>query len=488
MRKQRRGSGFIPTFSSLLLGLTLACGVETTDPSEDEMHLGEVAAELVEPPDGKEIFLERCPTAADARDRTLFVSNTGPWNSSRPLGSSSNPYRTITLALKAARPGNIIEVRPGTYPEQLVINPSTTRAGTAIAPILVRGASSFRTRIVPPTGRVVGSLLTLSQPYWIFQSLEVDIQGKASFAALFERNTYCSQLIDSRIHRGTAGGGVVISSANNVLIGNNEIYDFSKSGADSHGVVVKNASREIFVLENNIHQTAGDSVQCQMDGNRPAYLYIEHNQLHDAGENGVDIKGCDSVFVRTNSIFDFPNLSRYPWQASTSAAEAVVVHADATNVQLVSNTISDAGRGISLGGTTAGDQPVDVLIRNNTISDIFNFANRGNGQGIRVVQVNRVQIRANLVQRTADAGLRLAADEPLGAPGMLVFDNILRDMPLFVRLGRAQYRAQMRMDRNRYEGPRGKFTATGLVNLGEFPEWRSKLAPAGLEQNSIRVP
>ncbi|NTX39564.1 right-handed parallel beta-helix repeat-containing protein [Myxococcus sp. CA033] len=478
----------MPMFGSLLLGLTLACGVETANPGEDELGLTEVVAELVEPPPGIDIYLDRCPTATAAPGATLFVSNTGPWNPSRPLGSTDNPYRTIGAAVRAAVPGNIIEVRGGTYPEHVLINPETTRPGTAIAPIVLRGQASARPRIVPPTNRVVGSVLNLSQPYWILQFLEVDLQGKASFGALFERNTYCSQLIDSTLHGGTAGGGVVLSNANNVLVRQNEIYNFSKTGTDSHGVVLKNSAREIFILENQVHQTSGDSVQCQMNGTRPAYLYIEYNLLHDAGENGVDIKGCDSVFIRFNSIFDFPNLTLYPWQANNSAAEAVVIHENATNVQIVSNYISQAGRGISVGGLAAADQPVDLLIRNNTISDIYNYANRGNGQGIRVVQANRIQIRSNLLQRTADAGLRLAADEPLGATGLVVYDNILRDMPLFVRLGRAQYRLLAQMDRNRYEGPIGKFTATGLALEVEFPVWRTRLAPEGLEQNSLRVP
>ncbi|WP_338864577.1 right-handed parallel beta-helix repeat-containing protein [Myxococcus stipitatus] len=478
-------------FGTFVLGLMVACGVEgveLTGPSEDALRLGAAMSGPVEPPDGRELYFGRCPSGADARGPTLYVSKTGPWNPSEPVGSSANPYRTIGAALKAAQPGNVIDVLPGTYAEQLVISPLTTQEGAPTAPIVLRGSSDLRSRITPPSGRVVGSLLNVSQPYWILQSLEVNVQGKDSFAALFERNTYCSQLIDSRMHAGTSGGGVVTSGANNVLIDNNEIYDFSKTNADSHGVVLKNASREIFVLKNNIHATSGDSVQCQTDGNRPAFIFVEYNELHGSGENGVDIKGCDSVFVRYNTMYNFPNLTRYPWQVNSSAAEAVVIHADATNIQLVSNVISHAGRGISVGSTSLLEHPVDILIRDNTISDIYDFQKRGNGQGIRIVQANGVQILANLVQRTADAGLRLAADEPLEAMGLAVFDNILRDMTLFVRLGRVEYRPQMQMDRNRYEGPTGRFTATGIVNNVEFPAWRSALAPEGLEQNSVRIP
>ncbi|WP_223635750.1 right-handed parallel beta-helix repeat-containing protein [Corallococcus sp. EGB] len=476
----------MPAFGSLLLGLTLACGVETAHPAEDALDVQEARVKFAEPDPGRDIFQGRCPMTANGP--TLYVSNTGPWSPSSPLGSSANPYRTIAAAVAAAVPGNIIEVRGGTYPERVVISPDTARPGTSMAPIVLRGQASARPRIVPPTDRAVGSVLNVSQPYWILQFLEVDAQSKASFGALFERNTYCSQLVRSALHRGTAGGGVVLSYANNVLISQNEIYDFSKSGADSHGVVIKDSAREVFVLENQIHETSGDSVQCQTNTGRPSYVYIENNVMHDAGENGVDIKGCDSIFIRNNTMFNFPNLTLYPWAVNSSAAEAVVLHVDPTNIQIVSNTISQAGRGVSVGSISPGTGPVDVLIRANTISDIYNFQNRGNGQGIRIVQGNRIQVLQNRVQRTVDAGLRLAADAPHVVTGLSVFDNILQDMQLFVRLGDSDDRRLMQMDRNTYQGPTGKFTATNLVWNVDFPAWRAALASEGLEQNSVRIP
>ncbi|MCP3167857.1 right-handed parallel beta-helix repeat-containing protein [Myxococcus sp. QH3KD-4-1] len=472
-----------------MFSLTMACGVTPSDLSEGEPELMESESKVVEPREGMEIYLDTCPTATVAPGSTLFVSNRGPWNPAVRLGSGGNPYRTIVEAVKAAKAGNIIEVRAGTYPEQVVIDSATSQAGTAIAPIVLRGQSlPNRPRLVPPTDRVVGSVLSVSQPYWIIQGMEIDLQGKASFGALFTRNTYCTQLISSEIHGGTAGGGVVVSNANNVLIHKNLIYNFSRPGADSHGVLFRDASRDIYVLENEIRQTSGDSVQCQIDGNRAVSLFVENNELHDAGENGIDIKGCDSLYLRFNNLHDFGNLTLYPWAATSSAAEGIVIHEDATNVQIIGNVIQRAGRGISVGGTANTARPLDVLIRNNTITDIFNFQDRGNGQGIRVVQANRIQIRTNLIERTADAGMRLAADEPLGITGLIATNNIFRDMPLFVRLGRKENRLLSVIDRNRYEGPTGVFTATGLVNEGQFPAWRTALAPEGLEQNSVRIP
>ncbi|MBJ6765643.1 right-handed parallel beta-helix repeat-containing protein [Myxococcaceae bacterium JPH2] len=470
-------------------GLLLACGQEPPPRESPPEMAWATQAQRVEPGDAEDIFRSRCPTTVPPpRSETLFVANTGTHHEDSPLGSLDNPFTTITAAVKAARPGSIIQVSPGTYPEQVTITPDIAKAGTATAPIILRGATSARPVIVPGPGRVVGSLLMVSLPYWIVESFEVDVRGNPSFAALFEGSTYCSQLINSHLHGGRTGSGVVVNRASNLLIGGTEIHDFWKVGQDSHGVTAKGTSSDVFVVRNNIHDVAGDSVQCQEANGRPAGLYIERNELHDAGENAVDVKGCDVVAIRKNTIHDFPNLALFPWQANTSAAEAVLIHEDATNVSIVGNVISHAGRGVSVGGMAATDHPAGVMIQDNTISDIFNYANRFNGQGIRIVKASGVIVTGNTIERTADAGLRLAADEPLVVSGLAVFNNTLRDMGFFVMLGRTEHHPNLQMDRNRYEGPSGRFVAAGLLYQGDFPVWQAKLAPQGLELNSVRVP
>ncbi|MCP3101309.1 right-handed parallel beta-helix repeat-containing protein [Myxococcus sp. K15C18031901] len=450
---------------------------------------GEVEPPVVAANEAALRFQATCPSSQTPPvGATRYVANTGPRDPSKPLGSSDNPYPTISAAVRASFPGDLIQVRSGTYAEQIAITPEKgARSGTLSAPIILRGDTTNKPRIVP-TATNVGSLVMVSQPYWIVQSLEVDVQERPSFAVLFQNATFCSQILDSRLHGGRAGGGVIASNAETVLVQGNAIYDFSKTGTDSHGVAVKGTTREVFVLENDIHDASGDAVQCQPDaGNRPSGLYVERNQLHDCGENGIDIKACDNISVNTNTIYSFPNLESFPWQANSSAAEAVLVHEDATNIQIVANRISVAGRGISIGGTSAVDNPVNVTLSNNTVTDIFNFANRGNGQGIRIVKANKVRVLGNTIERTVGEGLRLAADEPLIVTGLSVFDNTLRNINFFVKLGRPQYRPGLQMDRNRYEGPDGKFSCFGILAEGDFTVWRNRLAPYGLEQSSVKI-
>ncbi|WP_338863136.1 right-handed parallel beta-helix repeat-containing protein [Myxococcus stipitatus] len=390
-------------------------------------------------------------------------------------------------AVKVALPGNIILVRSGDYNERVSITtPYGARPGTVTAPIVLRGEMAGRPRIIPPA-TTVGALLDVQLPYWIVEFFEIDVQGKPSFAALFQNNTQCAQLHDSLLHGGRTGAGITVSYANFVLINHNEIYDFSKTNTDSHGIAIRGVTRSVFILNNDIHDVAADGVQCQPNGGRPSTILVERNQLHDTGENGVDVKACDDLLVYLNRIYSFPNLARFPWQANTSAAEAVLVHEDATNIQIVSNEIFQAGRGVAIGGNNAIDLPTNVQIGSNSIHDIYNYANRGNGQGIRIVTGKGVQIISNTIERTVDAGLRLAADDPNSVMGLIVYDNVLRNMPLFVRLGSKANRPGMGMDRNRYEGPSGVFTITGVLWSGTFAQWLAALAPEFLDQHSVRV-
>ncbi|MCE9667253.1 right-handed parallel beta-helix repeat-containing protein [Myxococcus stipitatus] len=505
MRNEKKKQGHRRgRLAALLWGLALACGPGVEQAPEESRHLQAYATRLqddgeqtgddepappeVAPDENARRFQTTCPTSQTPPvGVTRFVANTGPRDPSKPLGSSDNPYPTISQAVRATYPGDVIQVRPGTYAEQIAITPAKgARPGTANAPIILRGDATSLPRIVP-TATNVGSLVMVSQPYWIVQSIEVDVQLRPSFAVLFQDATHCSQILDSDLHGGRAGGGVIVSHAETVLIQGNEIYDFSKTGTDSHGVAVKGTSQAIYVLGNDIHDTSGDAVQCQPDVTRPDGLYIEGNQLHDCGENGVDIKACDNISVNTNTIFSFPNLAKFPWQANTSAAEAVLVHEDATNLQITGNYIAKAGRGISIGGLSPVDNPVNLTLTNNLITDIYNYANRGNGQGIRVVRANKVRVLNNTIEATVSEGLRLAADEPQIVTGLSVFDNTLRNMTYFVKLGRAQYRPGLQMDRNRYVGPDGKFSCFGILAEGDFTVWRSRLAPYGLEQASVKL-
>ena len=242
-------------------------------------------------------------------------------------------------------------------------------------------------------------------------------------------------------------------------------------------------SRAIFVTENKLHDASGTACGASPSGGRPSTLLIERNRLYAAGENGVDLKACDDILVHQNAITNFPNVAAYPWQANTSAGEAVLAHENATNAQHLDNEIASAGRGISPGGNNDIDHPVNVRIAGNPIHDC---AKRINGQGIRIVKAQGVHVLGNMLERTRDAGMRLVADEPNTVAGLIVYDSVLRDMRLFVRLGAIKRRPGVGMDRDRYEGPQGRVTITQQRWEGDYDASRGVLSSTALDQFSSR--
>jgi hypothetical protein len=308
---------------------------------------------------------------------------------------------------------------------------------------------------------------------WNLENLHVNVDGAPMFAVAFQLGASGSRLSGSELHGGTSGAGVLVQGPTDITLEDNHLHHFIKPGDDAHGVAVVGPSSDVAIRNNDIHHNSGDSIQCQA-GNGPAEgLLIEGNQLHDEGENGVDIKECHDVIVRNNQLAGFPNTAlRAP---GSSAGEAVVLHATARGVVIQGNSISRAGRGVSvLGGSTL---PEDIWVEGNTVQDIRNFP-EGNGQGIRISGGKNVQVVGNTVGATASYGLMLAADG-LNVSGLVVRNNHLRGggQPLLLRLGREQFRPELSMGENHYalggilkaDGVQAKLQGELAQLQGQFP-------------------
>jgi nitrous oxidase accessory protein NosD len=393
-----------------------------------------------------------------------------PSGSDGAKGSHEAPFRTINRALSAAEPGDGIRVQAGEYKENVVID-GKARAGTREAPITLLGEGM--PRIVPGQGG--GALVQVRRPYWHIEGFEVDVRGQSRFAAIFEGNTEGAVLADSHLHHGTLGGGITtFGGAHGITLEGNHIHDFRKPHDDSHGVVIQATSRDIVIRDNNIHDNSGDSVQCLKPdgaGQAPARgIVIERNHLYANGENGVDIKTCHDVVVRHNRMHDFH-------KSPTSAGEAVVVHYSARDVRIEDNDISNAGKGISVGGVKdGGPDPTDVVVKGNRIHGMSS-AGGGDGTGIRVENSRKVQVLDNRIEDTDGYGMMLGLGAN-GAPSqdLEVSSNDIQTDKL-VRVG--QKRPGLRMDGNRYSSG-GMFKADPLETR-DFNRWKQQ---TGLDPGS----
>ncbi|AKF85922.1 hypothetical protein MFUL124B02_18640 [Myxococcus fulvus 124B02] len=140
-------------FAVLVGGLALACAPGMEGSGQEASSTVEGATRVASAPlwdedatplEAASAFRDRCPGPEAARGATLHVANTGPRDADAPLGSPANPFTTIMAAVREAHPGNIIQVHAGIYPEQVALTPLKARAGTASAPIVLRGERAVR--------------------------------------------------------------------------------------------------------------------------------------------------------------------------------------------------------------------------------------------------------------------------------------------------------------------------------------------------------
>jgi nitrous oxidase accessory protein NosD len=359
--------------------------------------------------------------------KTWVVS---PKGDDSAAGSADAPFRSINKAVSVAGPGDLVRVLAGTYDERVVIG-AKAKAGTESAKITLQGEGS--PRITPGSGS--GALLQFQKPHWIVDGFEIDVQGQALYATTFQGDVTGSLLVNSELHGGTLGGAVTTyDEARGASIENNHIHDFVKTGGngDSHGVVIQASSKDITIRNNDIHDNSGDSVQCLgpegFNKLPPAEdVLIENNHFYGNRENAVDIKTCTGVVVRNNRMHGFK-------MSSTAKGEALVVHMSAKDVLIEGNDISDAAKGISVGGNHDGPVPSGVVVRRNRIHDI-STAGGGDGSGIRLENSQGTRVLNNTVTNVKRAALVIGHGTGGPTSGLVVENNILDGDESVVDLG-----------------------------------------------------
>jgi nitrous oxidase accessory protein NosD len=395
-----------------------------------------------------------------------------PQGDDKAAGSASAPFRSIGKAVSVAGPGDLIRVLSGTYDERVVLK----KKGTPAARITLQGEGS--PRLTPGSGS--GALLQFQAPHWVVDGFELDLQGQAVFAVTFQGDVTGSVLANSELHDGTLGGAITTyDGAKGATIENNHIHGFEKTGGngDSHGVVVQASSKDITVRNNDIHGNSGDSVQClgpegfsklpPADG-----LVIENNHFYDNRENAVDIKTCKNVVVRNNRMHGFK-------PSSTAKGDAVVVHMSASNVTVEGNDISDAAKGISVGGNHEGPVPSGIVVRRNRVHGITK-ASGGEGSGIRLENSDGTVVVNNTV--TGVAGTALLLGHGTGGPTSdLTVQNNIIDGETDVSLGAE--RPGLKMGKNLYGGA-GRF----LLGTSDAVDFEAFQAKSGDSTSSVGNP
>lgn len=225
---------------------------------------------------------------ATATSSTITVSNQG-----------GEDFTTIQAAIDAARPGDTIEVLPGTYHENVVVNKTLIMRGIGLPEVDALGNGSAIT--LKADGTILDGFIETNSSGYVYTGMP-DRFGGAGIVIYSNHNT-----VQDNFAINNSGCGIAINwaSSNNTLI-NNNISNNLKQGIFLYGSY-NNLTRNIVsnnwvginidesqnnVLEGNIvsNNSRGGITLAISDNN-----ILHRNQIFGNKENIVDIGRNNSV-------------------------------------------------------------------------------------------------------------------------------------------------------------------------------------------------
>ncbi|GEM_PF-771134 len=270
-----------------------------------------------------------------------------------PVGPTRR-YTTIQSALDAAFPGDIIEVDPGTYNEQLYVNKAlTVRSTSGAASTIIDGLDTWPYVVRLRTSDITFEGFTVTNPEYAGGS-------DASGIIVTESSTISGvRIADCVVHDiGTptrspvvyGSVGINLGQCSNVEVDNCEIYNIKHGHTGNtwaHGISIwgngaGKYATNIYIHDCDIHDVsspngrdAGICMQSDMNG-----VTIQDNTITDTGEYGVDTwddwgSSYAPILVGGNTI-----------SGASAAGVNMVFPGDNT---ITANDISGCGVGILVG-------------------------------------------------------------------------------------------------------------------------------------------
>ncbi len=325
---------------------------------------------------------------------------------------------TLRAALAAAAPGAIIELEPRAYAEGHI---EITAAGTADAPIILRGAG---------LASVLAGRLTFKPgaAHWVLENFRIDASGQTVDAIRLNVNVHHVTLKALTINGGSMYGVRLEDGVHDVAIDACEISGFRNSGTDAHGIGIQ-VAHAITITNSIIHHNSGDGVQSHTNdtpgaGNWASGIVIVGNTIFANGENAIDIKSTHGALIQANRMYSYT-------AATGGEGVAVQIQYDAQDIDIRSNVIYDAVMGIELTrgrkqGADYPKAPSNIRIVGNLIRDVVNeagFTNAGNGTGLVFRGSSNVLVANNTVLRAPTAAMYMGA----GSTGELIQGLVVRN-------------------------------------------------------------
>jgi hypothetical protein len=328
--------------------------------------------------------------------------------------------------------GNLVEIHGGPYTgtqQTIVAN------GTAANPVWIRGVDSKNKTVIRRQTIVNGSYLIMENLLFDVQLATISMRYKTTFVdhICIRNSTFIGSGVIAGNNSAIYWTGIADHIADGIIIYNNTISNFgdtlSTTENDYHGLMPSSYSRNSWILNNTLYKNGGDGVQVGSVGyteaERPKYVYIGNNIIHENRENALDIKSADHVVVSSNTCYGYA-------PTSSSAGEGIVAHDNPNNVWIINNIVHDSTIGIT---TTASTEtyfignivyacPTAIHFRGATTGGIINNTLYGYTSGI-TTEVGGLKILNNiLANRQGTTGNDLYFGSTTYVPTSTV-DNLL---------------------------------------------------------------
>lgn len=209
----------------------------------------------------------------------------------RNEGTCASPWRTLQKALDAARPGQIVVVRAGTYRERLL----ASHGGRPREPITLRAAAGERV--------VVRGQLKITASHLRIVGLVLDGAGIASGGPLiYIAGVRRIRIERVEVRRGARSGVFVGAGSQDVTILASWIHDNGQRARRDHGIVFERGAGgavESTVVSRN--RAVGVLIYPDFDG-----VIVNQNTIVSNGASGVLVGGetgtSDDVLVVNNIL------------------------------------------------------------------------------------------------------------------------------------------------------------------------------------------
>ena len=346
---------------------------------------------------------------------THYIDNThgSATDSGNSLGTPTVPRLTIPATTLPA--GSVVEIHGGPYTSTANSKIYIEGTGTSDLPIFIRGISGneprfFNTCTVGRYGSCYYVILE-NIDFYVFEAR----YGSHHIAA---RSSFARNGNAFKIYSGLIGTPVY-----DIVFYNNVIYDNgdweSEVENDVHGVSVRWYCYNVWILDNEIYHNGGDSVQIDaLENDGVHHVYIGGNEMHEEGEDAIDVKECRDVIISQNEMHSL-GLEYAP-----RGGTPLVLHYGPERIWVLLNHVHDSGTG--LGSSSSNN----VYFIGNVIHDIHHGVEEGydpedsasTGSGLRSRSSGTVHFVNNTIYN-CDMGIAVAVNDAVH-----LVNNIVKDI------------------------------------------------------------